>query len=919
MPKVKRAHGSRALKKLEEMGKEIVRDIERAQPPKLKIPSRSTSNIIYDEAHRYFVLGPRYGVRSAASMKQVKKFAQLLCTADFARELIENGKFATLREMYYTAEGWDTGPFHDQGESDLMVEDLEATFGLKREDLGLVPEEDGAAVYGRLVVREDDAVIDATKAGRGGYTIPPTIDDVELVKCRAKRIIAIETMGMYHRFVQEEAWKKFDALIVGLKGQAARATRRFLKRANEELGLPIYIFCVDGDETVFVERDGMVDCVKIRDIVKNWNPTTPIRALSVSKEGKVSLNPIVNVMEHPVKGHMYEVILEGGYSTKVTGEHSIMVFDGYELRPKLVSGLKKGDLVAACLNVPNTSKNIAKINLQEEIMRECPDLTEKIFVVLNDGNKGRPLKEVAGSIPPSARLRWRKSGLQFPVEVEITPELCRLLGYYAAEGNVGKEGCCISFNSNEKEYIQDVINCVKKSWGCDAHVDNPHPTETQIKFGGTFLAKIFECVFKVGRGAGAKRVPPLVFNLPHELKVEYLRGYFRGDGRLDKKKRSFTSLWAKTVSRELASGLIFLISQLGGVASVQHLNVRDQQRPYVVNISNRATLKILSPIVVDLGGKPVDISKKAPFIDRFPTSVLVPLRPAFRCLFHGVLEDECPPASWKDKRLSHERVLRLVSAQSLTKTSKLVKAISSLDQKNFTSQEVIEEVNSMFNPHMDPASVRSVLNHLRRYDYVRQVGKGKALNVYTPTEKFAELVEGIKAVEFIRSLVENRISLLPVKEIRKELVGTTVYDIEVMNNHTFVGGLGPIVQHNCDGDPFGFHIGMVIISGSAKLAYINHELAVPDAKYIGVTASDIVDYELPTDKLRELDIARLKQLQKDPRYNTEFWQSEIKKMLELGKKAEQQAFAKYGLAYVVKEYLPAKLKEVEEQEHLGKV
>lgn len=359
-----RAHGGRALGKLEEMGKEIVKDIEKAQPPKLKIPSRSTSNILYDEAHRYFVLGPRYGVRSAASMKQVKKFAQLLCTADFAKELIENGKFATLREMYYTAEGWDTGPFHDQGESDLMVEDLEATFGLKREDLGLVPEEDGAAVYGRLVVKEENAVIDATKAGRGGYTIPPTIDDVEFLKCKAKRVIAIETMGMYHRFVQEQAWKKFDALVVGLKGQAARATRRFLRRANEELGLPVYLFT--------------------------------------------------------------------------------------------------------------------------------------------------------------------------------------------------------------------------------------------------------------------------------------------------------------------------------------------------------------------------------------------------------------------------------------------------------------------------------------------------------------------------------------------------------------------------DGDPFGFHIGMVVISGSAKLAYINHELAVPDAKYIGVTASDIINYKLPTDKLRELDIARLKQLQKDPRYNTEFWQSEIKKMLELGKKAEQQAFAKYGLAYVVKEYLPAKLKEVEGQEHLGK-
>ena len=33
---------------------------------------------------------------------------------------------------------------------------------------------------------------------------------------------------------------------------------------------------------------------------------------------------------------------------------------------------------------------------------------------------------------------------------------------------------------------------------------------------------------------------------------------------------------------------------------------------------------------------------------------------------------------------------------------------------------------------------------------------------------------------------------------------------------------------------------------------------------------------------------------------------------------EQQAFAKYGLAYAVDEYLPAKLKEAEGQQFLGK-
>lgn len=235
-----------AGRKLTRFGAKVVEDISRVEPPKLRIPSRSTSNIIYDEDSRYYRLGDKFGIRSAANVRQVKKFAQILCAADFCNSLISSGKFATLREMYYTAEGWETGAFGDQNESNVLVEDLEAAFGLKRESLGLTPEEDGASVYGELVVDEDGVMVDATKAGRAGYTIPPTIDDVGFLKCGAKRVLAVETMGMYHRLVQEKAWKKFNALVVGLKGQAARATRRFLKRANEELGLPVYLF-TDGD------------------------------------------------------------------------------------------------------------------------------------------------------------------------------------------------------------------------------------------------------------------------------------------------------------------------------------------------------------------------------------------------------------------------------------------------------------------------------------------------------------------------------------------------------------------------------------------------------------------------------------------------------------------------------------------------
>ena len=111
-----------------------------------------------------------------------------------------------------------------------------------------------------------------------------------------------------------------------------------------------------------------------------------------------------------------------------------------------------------------------------------------------------------------------------------------------------------------------------------------------------------------------------------------------------------------------------------------------------------------------------------------------------------------------------------------------------------------------------------------------------------------------------------------------------------------------------DGDPWGMHIAMVLISGSANAAHLR-ELTTPDAKWSGVWATDIVNYKLPSAPLTDVDVKRLHELQKDPRYEGELWQREIKTFLKVGKKAEQEAFSRYGLTYIVDEYLPAKLKE----------
>ncbi|MDW8275853.1 MAG: DNA topoisomerase IV subunit A, partial [Candidatus Nitrosocaldus sp.] len=108
-----------------------------------------------------------------------------------------------------------------------------------------------------------------------------------------------------------------------------------------------------------------------------------------------------------------------------------------------------------------------------------------------------------------------------------------------------------------------------------------------------------------------------------------------------------------------------------------------------------------------------------------------------------------------------------------------------------------------------------------------------------------------------------------------------------------------------DGDVYGEHIAMVIKSGSANAAHLR-ELTVPDAKWIGVWASDIQRYRLPTDPMTEQDVKRCHELKQDPRYQSDIWKSELELFMKMKRKSELEAFAKYGLTKITDDYLPEK-------------
>ena len=121
-----------------------------------------------------------------------------------------------------------------------------------------------------------------------------------------------------------------------------------------------------------------------------------------------------------------------------------------------------------------------------------------------------------------------------------------------------------------------------------------------------------------------------------------------------------------------------------------------------------------------------------------------------------------------------------------------------------------------------------------------------------------------------------------------------------------------------DGDIWGIHIYTVIAAGSAAAAHLTG-LTTPDAIWMGLTASDIVKYDLPTDNFSKSDTLRGQQLLRDPRYQKPYIRKEIKKFLQLKKKSEQQSLASKSLSFVVDEYVPDKFKEIEKMQKSGEI
>jgi len=230
-------------KLLTELGAKIYDDINSGIFPEISMPSRSVRNIVYDKDLKQYVVGQNIVKRSSKNIKHIRPFTQTIWLAFFVEKLLREGKTSTLRDVYYSAQAFNID-FKDQAESDEIITDLEALLRKAREDYNVYPEE-RSAIYGDLTIEYTVPGHEGKRLNLvshpDGYLIGPSLSTAELVKTSAKVVFAVEKGGLFTRFVENKVHEKYKALIVDTAGQPPRSTRYFLRRLNQELGLPIYV------------------------------------------------------------------------------------------------------------------------------------------------------------------------------------------------------------------------------------------------------------------------------------------------------------------------------------------------------------------------------------------------------------------------------------------------------------------------------------------------------------------------------------------------------------------------------------------------------------------------------------------------------------------------------------------------------
>ncbi len=225
------------LEDIKGMARDVLADIRAYKNPGFDVPNRGADNFVYDVEDDVIYLGKKKSSRTFHNIATTTAFTQMLYVLSVLQEAAERNKHLTKREVYYQ----DPELFNkEQDASDNILEDIAVTMGVTRPCIRVVATAKGVCI-GDLALREGKDRFNCNSLGRGGWSVSPFIDEVEIEDCGAEYVLVVEKDAAMIRLVEEDFHKKNKCLLITGKGQPDISTRRLIRRLNKEWKLPVYI------------------------------------------------------------------------------------------------------------------------------------------------------------------------------------------------------------------------------------------------------------------------------------------------------------------------------------------------------------------------------------------------------------------------------------------------------------------------------------------------------------------------------------------------------------------------------------------------------------------------------------------------------------------------------------------------------
>ncbi len=509
----------RSIEILREKFSILAEKILEGKKPVIIMPKRVLSNTIYDEKNKLLLLGPEMQRRSFLDINEARRFMQTLLMASIIYDALINNEYPTIRDLYYRGKHTiiyrdQHGKIHhentwdEQRESDSIIRDLEVFLGVLREEMLILSKEKGKVV-GNLVIRSGNDTIDLSRMGHGAYSIEPTPDFIEFKDVDAEYVLVVEKDAVFQQLHRYGFWRKHKAILITSAGQPDRATRRFVRRLNEELKLPVYILAdsIPADEVVIV-RDPYTKMVKIGPIeelvgkyfigLDRERITIPLEVLSWNPEtGEITWSRIGYVYRHRIKEPILRIKTKGRGIIRVTRAHSLFVYRNGKVRILPAQEIRRGDYIVVADRLPT----------------------------------------LVGSITPTIAIAdaAEESGfVTSMIKIRLDEDLAWLMGVYTARGSTWRNQYLV-FNLSIREWdkVEKITRILREKFSIEPQImTSSNRDQVRIIVSSRVLSLMYE---KLGllEEAEDKRIPDIIINSPQKILLAYVKGLIDGNGSID--------------------------------------------------------------------------------------------------------------------------------------------------------------------------------------------------------------------------------------------------------------------------------------------------------------------------------------------------------------------------------------------------